>query len=205
MRWVCALCGSVKLGPARLRHVDVRRYCMSCSEKTGKLVQRSCPVLDKRRAARTSAKAARAKQAHAAAREQFMHRGVDLVAALWNFWRLPSVREIRERNWGRESGPATLVVRRGVRGAYGRAWIQLRQIDLRVWPNMPVSQVLATLLHEVVHLALPIGMHHKAPFWSLYAVALTEAWPGLEARIHDFRTMHDRMNEVRRAVAAHLE
>lgn len=61
-RWVCPNCGKGKLAPSRLRKIDVRRYCLPCSEKAGVLVERSVPVLEKKRAEkrqRAQAKAAR--------------------------------------------------------------------------------------------------------------------------------------------------
>ncbi len=35
-RWVCPLCNVGKLGLQRPRKNDVVRYCLPCSEKTGK-------------------------------------------------------------------------------------------------------------------------------------------------------------------------
>lgn len=51
-RWICPTCGKGKKGPSRLRKVDVRRYCLKCSEKAGVLVERSIPKLDKKRDAK---------------------------------------------------------------------------------------------------------------------------------------------------------
>jgi len=42
-RWVCPLCNVGKLGLQRPRKNDVVRYCLPCSEKTGKLVERVSP------------------------------------------------------------------------------------------------------------------------------------------------------------------
>lgn len=42
-RWVCPLCNVGKLGLQRPRKNDVVRYCLPCSEKTGKLVERFSP------------------------------------------------------------------------------------------------------------------------------------------------------------------
>lgn len=40
VRWSCPLCSSGVLAPSRPRKVDVRRWCLACSEKTGKLIER---------------------------------------------------------------------------------------------------------------------------------------------------------------------
>ena len=39
-RWYCPQCGSGKLAPERMREDNVLRYCLSCSETTGRLVRR---------------------------------------------------------------------------------------------------------------------------------------------------------------------
>lgn len=60
-RWTCPQCDRPGiLAPGRMRKVDVRRYCLPCSEATGKLVERVCPALERKR------EAARAEQAERA-------------------------------------------------------------------------------------------------------------------------------------------
>jgi hypothetical protein len=61
-RWTCPRCGGGKLAPERPRKNDTRRYCLPCSDKTGRLVERTCKALEKRREAvqeRSKAKARR--------------------------------------------------------------------------------------------------------------------------------------------------
>lgn len=55
-RWICPVesCGSVKLAPERARLDDTRTYCLTCSEKTGRLVRRIAPVVEAKRAARAA-------------------------------------------------------------------------------------------------------------------------------------------------------
>lgn len=43
-RWVCPLCDEGKLAPERARRDDTRTYCLACSERTGRLVRRTCIV-----------------------------------------------------------------------------------------------------------------------------------------------------------------
>jgi len=43
-------------------------------------------------------------------------------------------------------------------------------------PRAPTARVLVTLLHEVVHLALPEDEHHGALFRTTFAAAAEEAW-----------------------------
>jgi hypothetical protein len=48
-RWTCPQCDSGKLAPSRPRRDDTRRYCLPCSEKTGRLVERTCAALERQR------------------------------------------------------------------------------------------------------------------------------------------------------------
>lgn len=74
--WRCPLCNDGKRAPARMRRDNALRYCLSCTAKTGKLVQRVCPSAAAERERREAErKAAEAKikdraVARAAAHEQ---------------------------------------------------------------------------------------------------------------------------------------
>lgn len=59
-RWICPLCENGVLAPSRPRKNNVLRYCLPCSEKTGKLVERTCPALDAKREAKAERKRAKA-------------------------------------------------------------------------------------------------------------------------------------------------
>lgn len=48
VRWKCELCDDGLLAPSKPRKNDVRRYCLPCSKKTGKLVERVIPSLEKK-------------------------------------------------------------------------------------------------------------------------------------------------------------
>ena len=48
-RFVCPLCEDTRLAPSRMARDDVRRFCLGCSERTGKLVARVSPVLERQR------------------------------------------------------------------------------------------------------------------------------------------------------------
>jgi predicted RNA-binding Zn-ribbon protein involved in translation (DUF1610 family) len=51
-RWKCPNCGDGILAPQRPRLDDVRRYCLPCSSKSGKLVERIAPALEAQRTRR---------------------------------------------------------------------------------------------------------------------------------------------------------
>lgn len=54
VRWKCAICDHGLLAPTKPRKNDVRRYCLPCSSKTGKLVERIAPSLEKKREQRSA-------------------------------------------------------------------------------------------------------------------------------------------------------
>src|SRR5262245_877672 len=78
MRWICERCDSAANAPARPRRDDVRRYCLACSKETGKLVQRRCPKLDDRRAARAQRDKERARAKATKQRERRVFCGVNV-------------------------------------------------------------------------------------------------------------------------------
>lgn len=67
-RWVCPQCDHGHLGPTRPRKDNIVRYCLPCSEKEGKLIERVPPSLEKRRSAQ--AEKAKAKRQAKLAREK---------------------------------------------------------------------------------------------------------------------------------------
>ncbi len=55
VRWKCAICDHGLLAPTKPRKNDVRRYCLPCSSKSGKLVERVAPSLEKQRTVKKEA------------------------------------------------------------------------------------------------------------------------------------------------------
>jgi len=87
--WRCPDCGNQKRAPGKPRRNDVRRFCLPCSQRTGYMVERVCPTLEKKRAkvkAKVSAKgkAVRAKATavrkikKASVNDQYFYGGVDV-------------------------------------------------------------------------------------------------------------------------------
>jgi len=69
-RFACPRCGVGRLAPGKCRADDVRRYCLPCSQATGRLVRRVVPAREgararKVRAARERADAVREREATA--------------------------------------------------------------------------------------------------------------------------------------------
>ena len=49
VRWKCPKCDSGVLAPSKPRKDDIKRYCLPCSEETGRLQPRVAPALEKQR------------------------------------------------------------------------------------------------------------------------------------------------------------
>lgn len=94
-RWNCPNgCGGV-LAPTRPRKDDVRRYCLDCSKRTGRLVERVSPALERKRTVRVErsrakaqikakTKRASAPQADLVTRFRCGADAFGLIADMWN-------------------------------------------------------------------------------------------------------------------------
>lgn len=162
VRWVCPNGCPGKLGSTRPRKDDVVRYCLACSERTGKLVQRTAPALERQRAARTSSlserRALKRERERARADSKFIVAGVDLRDVVAKMWQLPTSRDWRERH-NLPKAPPELIVKHHsyIRRNWGYAWPWRHRIQVRVAtlkkpkdyvPGIPYQ----TLLHEIAHI-----------------------------------------------------
>lgn len=177
-RWVCD-CGNNVLAPGKMRRNDVRRFCFPCSERAGVLVERTCPALDRERAARADARREKAKRKRDAERAKTSH-----------ITRAGKVARIIARldTWAREGvtmDPGWMKIRNGSRtrgraGYFGRVW--LNPEDTRVWHD-------AIILHEFVHICLyrsgKADAGHGQAFRGVYLAAASEFFGIPEAVILD--------------------
>lgn len=190
-RWVCPReCGGNVLAPGKMRRDDARRYCLGCTEKTGRLVARVCPALERereqareqRRAAekRKRERASRAKARAKRRREQrYIVMGYDVRALVNNWMRLDAWdRDDGDRvdGWGDEGGwhvfrarryrAPDIVVRRGRRkdyiSAHAHGNYRITMTVPRSWDEAPSHAQRADLLVTVLHemAHLAIGCHH---------------------------------------------
>lgn len=192
-RWTCPTCDGGVLAPDRPRRDDVRRYCLACSAKSGRLIERTCPALERERAARdernrakASAQRAResaarraereraarqranaAARAERAERDRRSYRGYDIIAEAQRIWPL-----MADYHRGRPMPMITL--RRRSRGyTTGRA----NDLHLALTMGGSLDHVLWVLLHELAHAAAPAPRDwHNERWASCYVEAARARW-----------------------------
>lgn len=202
-RWCCPTgAHPAVLAPSRPRRDDVRRYCLRCSEKSGRLVERVAPALEAKRASADDKRKARAatKRERERAHEDAYYRvgDVDLRAVVASLYRLPVAREWRTRRHLAEQ-PPELTVRRTRTGArrLGFAAPHKHSISVTIYvgttqrerpdgtlgPSEPlrddeIAAPISTLIHEVAHILVGgdrAGNWHGPKFRACEA-RLTEQW-----------------------------
>lgn len=201
-RWKCPRCNAGVLAPSRPRKLDVRRYCLPCSEATGKLVERTCPALERQRAAKAERRAAQQKgkrksaaKQRQAAQEAAAARKRPLVMweavarhlchlAAWEgaFWR-------RHHNGRRRFDPPAFrmsYTRRSWRdpdGHHGTGFGGRWEVALRITAaDDGAVENLNLAVHELAHSAhfranggkVPKDQIHGPAFHDLYAAAIEE-------------------------------
>jgi hypothetical protein len=175
--WFCPECMSSVRAPERPRRDDVRRFCLRCSEKNGRLVERTAPAAEKQRAKKRTATAAKRKAAVATKRERDRAKvtvaGVYLPDEAKRMWRLRTIREIPTR---RRDVPE-IVYRRSPKKRHSSGYCEWGGRRITMTIGLDEADALGTLLHELVHAALPAYEHHSDRFWSLLRSAAKEAWP----------------------------
>lgn len=183
-RFICPRCGAGINAPERLAKNDARRYCLVCSGETGKLVERTSPALERKRAAgreRSAAKTMTKRQKAAAAEAAKWAIGsFDIKAEAKRMWNLPTMRALPYGADHRRGVPAIDLRRRT--GSYssgrGSPWH-----GVTLTAGTDVAHALEVLLHELLHAALgddTTSSHtrwHTPLFWSSLRSLAKEAWP----------------------------
>lgn len=195
-RWTCPKCGVGKLAPARLTRLDVRRWCLVCSSKSPTLVERVMPARETAKAARAQRRAE--SRAAATARETAIAQRAELVraelaaararprqrAAEW--LRAQVARALALTTWAAEkpagvAWPPEITIRQGGpfrEYASGHAWPRQRRIVVTTGDS--AGDDLATLVHELAHIAAPpvrVGRRwesHGTRFRIVEAAAISE-------------------------------
>lgn len=164
-RWECPNAKHpAVLAPTKPRKDDVRRFCLPCSEASGRLAPRVARSLEAKRTAAVERRRARVKKGYAVDRAKteayYTVDGVNMLDELFIIWRLPVVKEWLVRRHcvsvsHRRFAPSLHIRRqRAIRRLLGWACYGRHLIRLMVTPTSTATQVIGTLLHEVVHIAL---------------------------------------------------
>jgi hypothetical protein len=174
--------------PQRPRKDDVRRFCKECSWKTGRLVERTSPALERQReqgrarsAARTQRKREQQRQrqlvtlSDAAGRERELDVRAELRRALTSMgyfdgWLAGSTPTMDDLN---------ITIRRGQKHHHsGRAILAGFDVWFTFGSNASYEGGLELIYHEAAHLASPITEKgHGARFHRILADAIQERWP----------------------------
>lgn len=186
-RWKCPQCDDGVLAPTRPRMDDVRRYCLPCSAKHGKLVSRIAPALEakreqavgkrrekarhKRQVARRRAEPAKLQERCDAIRERMIRKEAERIWKLMAEWHkgkpLPRINIVRGRNWGSQYGYA--------QPSWGSIQVNVDR-EQSQWRSRRVWSVLA---HELAHIACPpinTGGKNRDTHHRIFYYCLRHAW-----------------------------
>lgn len=178
-RWVCPTCGGGVNAPSRPRKDDVRRYCLGCSAKTGRLVERTCPSLERLRAEKRERSQTRAKARKATAVAAVVERRTigefSIDAEAYRLWNLPVFRQ--QPRWRKRLPDIEVRRSQAKRHTSGHASFNGSRIVLTIGSD--VADGLSTLLHELAHpiIGKPNGQIHPEAFWTFVRSAARQAWP----------------------------
>lgn len=219
-RWTCPYGDHAGvLAPARMRRIDIRRYCLPCSEEAGVLVERDCPALEQDRVRRKESRQkqrgrqkegdAKKKVAQARARamkryerervlgihvpthfQQVCHHTPVVVTALDHLERAqPTVKVRRRRSGGHTSGHA----------APWTGAVVLTLPDECSW-----GQLATIVAHEIAHVCCADEEWHGSAWRAMFLAILNEAygldvgWPtkdGKLATVYDAHCAFEEMME----------
>lgn len=190
-RWTCLTCGEGGLAPTKPRRDDVRRYCLSCSAKTGRLVEKVAPSLEKKReaqTARTQERSKKKRQKEAARRgrvtanERLVKKREKLVQVeAERLWKL-----LTPYHKGKPIPRIVITDTRQTRGASGHwqggGFFSSGEITLRLVPfesgRFHEARSWKVLLHELCHAACPpkYGDSHHREFYYAMKTTTEKRW-----------------------------
>lgn len=193
VRWECPNGHPGILASTRPPLDSIERYCLPCSAKTGRLVKRVAPALERQRAsaAVTSAAKAKAKRAREAkARERKKAAEAERYTVEGHDLREDFQRMIKLKAFGGRKGrlfrrpPEFRISRRSQHPAsrlgYAEPW--LNRFTVATWPGAQFEDVRSTVIHELTHIVVGRQQDgwHGREFKRVYNAAYKEVhgrWP----------------------------
>lgn len=143
-RWICPECGKGKNGPQRPRMDNVVRYCLACSEKSGVLVRRSAPALEKKRAAAYTRSQEKAAAKRERQRDTETRAGIHIPSEARRIWRLM-------KPYHRGRAMPEIVIRNKSWGSSGHCKIGQGEIIISISADVGPATVWQLLAHELCH------------------------------------------------------
>ena len=191
------------------------RYCLDCSAKTGYLVERTCPALERQREAKrvrakAKAKANRArkrrrkeagqqaKEARVAARRKVAG---DLGEELRRLW--PTALRLSQRETLPAQVPTLSLRSRNDGFTSGCAWPSKHKIHLSVGLEDDRAGAQGTLAHEICHLLTTDGEPWHGPqFWRILVELVSECYSAsiTFAEVMSERTKYERQKAVESSI-----
>lgn len=197
-RWICPVCKNGKLATSRPRKNATVRYCLSCSEKDGVLIERTCPTLDKVRHAkqeRSKKKLTKQKEKEIQARtfdgvnvdkEVKLQCKILCRAHVWPSWMKNGVRvNIHKSKY-----------RKRARGLSYHSHITLTLGD-----DVSAHTLKELIFHELTHCACNVGEGHGDAFRSRLVEGARCLWGIVvesgPSQVYDLdREIEDRLKEL---------
>lgn len=180
----------------------MRRFCLPCSAKSGRLVRRECPSLERERAAaRERTTARRVKRTTTERQREAASRsvgGVDLLALARRLWALPYLQQ-QKRHGGGACPPIELRRSRTKWFSTGHCVVGggPRRIVITLGVTDDPAEPMGVVLHELVHAVLPSSVNHDERFWRVLQCAAREAWPDATFRFNEpAPTMWHRQHQI---------
>lgn len=172
-RWTCPQCSQSKLGSTRPRSNATIRYCLTCSEKEGILVERTCPALEKIRHAKRERSKKKQVKKQSKAIEQRTFGGVDVEKEM----RLQCRMLCRAGVWPKR-------MRKGVRLVIHKSKYKKRahglcyysHITLTLGEDVHESEVKELIFHELTHCACQSDEGHGDGFRSKLVEGARALW-----------------------------
>lgn len=180
-RWICPKCLKGANAPERLARTDSRRYCLKCSAKGTKLVERVCPSFEAAKVKRVEARKAKTVNRHernaAMIRE---YKATDKAAPFRDSdskIRAEFNRLRRLKSWGHKLSTRFTLRRSKVRHhrVSGHCW-EANRIVITVGLKCDAAQIKTVLVHELAHAASRCREHHGDRFRSVMLDAAREAY-----------------------------
>lgn len=185
VRWKCANCNHGLLAPTKPRKNDVRRYCLPCSAKTGKLVERVSPTLEKQRTVKSEQRKVKVEKLND--KNKVMREKKSVVVK-----RNAAIQKEGERVWklmegwhkGKRMPKINIVNARNQLGAgHATFWNNEIQVNVNMKQTERSSQwTWYVLAHELAHCACPPvrtngkrDVHHKE-FYKALKHACERRW-----------------------------